>query len=164
MNQRDHPRPPAPSSPGGPGSPYLTTAEAAEYLRYQSTAGIRCAVRRGELVPAGAGPRGCHLFHREDLDTFARKRAQARGRKIRKRKRDGHEATQGHQETRPEEVSGSHPGHRPENRQAQGDPADQPRNRRGSSQPAKPATRSDPPAKPDSATDPYGLFALMAET
>ncbi len=30
---------------------YLTTAEAAAYLRYRTPAGIRAAVMRGELAP-----------------------------------------------------------------------------------------------------------------
>ena len=55
-------------------SPYLTTREAAEYLRYQSTAGIRQAVRRGQLVPIGRGPRNTHLFTRTALDGWVRAR------------------------------------------------------------------------------------------
>lgn len=55
-------------------SPYLTTREAAEYLRYKSTAGIRQLVRRGELRPAGIGPNRCHLFTRKELDAFVKRR------------------------------------------------------------------------------------------
>ena len=53
-------------------SPYLTTAEAAAYLRFRSTSGVRSAVARGELIPSlsGAGPRGGHLFLRQYLDRF----------------------------------------------------------------------------------------------
>src|SRR5262249_24372241 len=40
----------------------LTTAEAASYLRFRSTSGIRTAVYRGELHPVGAGPKCCHMF------------------------------------------------------------------------------------------------------
>ena len=46
---------------------YITTAEAAVYLRYRTPAGIRAAVARGELKPAGRGPRGCQLFTRDTL-------------------------------------------------------------------------------------------------
>ena len=52
----------------------FTTADAATYLGYKTTSGIRYAVRRGELVPFGAGPRNTHLFTREQLDEFARRR------------------------------------------------------------------------------------------
>ena len=62
--------------------PYLTSAEAASYLRYHGASGIRAAVRRGELVPDGAGPRDTHLFTRETLDSFVRKRAQSLGRLV----------------------------------------------------------------------------------
>ena len=37
---------------------YLTAAEAAEVLGYQTAAGIRECVRRGELKPDGRGARG----------------------------------------------------------------------------------------------------------
>ena len=40
----------------------LTTAEAASYLRFRSTSGIRTAVYRGELRPIGAEPKCCHMF------------------------------------------------------------------------------------------------------
>src|SRR5262249_51774101 len=58
--------------------PYLTTEEARVYLRFQTTSGIRTAVMRGELVPAGAGPRGTHLFTREELDRWVRVRGSSR--------------------------------------------------------------------------------------
>ena len=61
-------------------SPYLTTREAAAYLRYRSTAGIRQLVRRGLLTPAGRGPRGTHLFTRAQLDAFVRQRNTAHSR------------------------------------------------------------------------------------
>ncbi|MDQ3370154.1 MAG: helix-turn-helix domain-containing protein, partial [Myxococcota bacterium] len=63
---------PARSSPH---LPYLTTAEAAVYLRYRTASGIRTAVARGELTPTGAGPKGSHLFHHAELDRFAAARA-----------------------------------------------------------------------------------------
>jgi hypothetical protein len=50
---------------------YMTTTEAADYLRYHTSGGIRMAVRRGWLVAAGRGPRNVLLFRREDLDAFA---------------------------------------------------------------------------------------------
>jgi len=59
-------------------SPYLTTKEAAAYLRFESTSAIRNRVMRGELVPAGAGPYGTHMFLREELDRFVRDRAAPR--------------------------------------------------------------------------------------
>src|SRR5262252_245808 len=46
----------------------LTTAEAAVYLRFRSTSGIRTAVYRGELRPIGAGPKCCHMFTVDELD------------------------------------------------------------------------------------------------
>ena len=51
-------------------SPFLTTAEAAAYLRFKTTSGVRMAVRRGELRPAGRGPRGVFLFTIPELDRF----------------------------------------------------------------------------------------------
>jgi len=54
----------------GIGSPYLTTREAADYLRYRTTSGIRMAVLRGELRPAGKGARGALLFTVQELDRF----------------------------------------------------------------------------------------------
>jgi len=51
-------------------SPYLTSREAAGYLRFRNASGIRTLVMRGELVPDGAGPRGTHLFLRGTLDRF----------------------------------------------------------------------------------------------
>jgi len=56
-------------------SPYLTIDEAAIYLRYNSTSGLRMAIRRGWLKPAGQrGPGGCLLFRKEDLDRFVLER------------------------------------------------------------------------------------------
>ena len=56
--------PPAPTE-----SPYLTTREAAEYLRYKASSAIRVLKMRGLLVPAGR--RGAtDLYRREDLDAF----------------------------------------------------------------------------------------------
>ena len=51
-------------------SPFYTTEEAAAYLHFATTSGIRCAVHRGELHPAGVGPHGTLLFVREELDRF----------------------------------------------------------------------------------------------
>jgi hypothetical protein len=55
-------------------SPYLTTKEAAEYLRFESPSAIRNLVMKGELMPAGAGPNGTHMFVREELDRWVRDR------------------------------------------------------------------------------------------
>src|ERR1700710_2954094 len=54
---------------------YMTTAEAARYLRFRSTSGIRTAVLRGELHPAGAGRKCCHLFTVDELNRFVSARA-----------------------------------------------------------------------------------------
>ena len=51
-------------------APLLTTREAADYLRFRSTSGIRTAVMRGELRPCGAGPKCCHMFNVAELDRF----------------------------------------------------------------------------------------------
>ena len=51
-------------------SPYLTTAEAAVYLRFRSTSGIRSLVARGELHPIGRGPRQTLLFTPVELDRW----------------------------------------------------------------------------------------------
>jgi hypothetical protein len=56
-------------------SPYLTTAEAAAFLRYRGASGIRTAMKRGEIRPAGRGPRGTHMFTTEELTRFVRDRA-----------------------------------------------------------------------------------------
>ena len=50
--------------------PLLTTRDAAAYLRFRSTSGIRTAVMRGELVPCGGGPKACHMFTVAELDRF----------------------------------------------------------------------------------------------
>lgn len=55
----------------------LNTSEAALYLGYKTTSGIRQAVRRGELRPYGRGARSCLLFLTEELDRFAQVRAMA---------------------------------------------------------------------------------------
>jgi hypothetical protein len=55
--------------------PLLTTRDAAAYLRFRSTSGIRTAVMRGELRPCGAGPKACHMFTVEELDRFVAGRA-----------------------------------------------------------------------------------------
>src|SRR5690348_14867726 len=60
-------------------SPYLTTAEAAKYLRFNSTSAIRSLVSRGELSPSGAGPKGTLLFRVEELDRFVQARIRRRG-------------------------------------------------------------------------------------
>src|SRR6266545_4999058 len=61
-----------------PASPYLTAAEAATYLRFRSSSGIRTAVWRGELQPSGIGPKGAHMFRVEDLDCFLEDRLRRR--------------------------------------------------------------------------------------
>lgn len=53
-----------------PYPPLLTTRDAADYLRFRSTSGIRTAVMRGELKPCGAGPKACHMFTVAELDRF----------------------------------------------------------------------------------------------
>ena len=59
----------APRSCGGFSSPYLTTAEAATYLRYRSASSIRTLKMKGLLRPAGR--RGnVDLYRRDDLDRF----------------------------------------------------------------------------------------------
>ena len=55
--------------------PLLTTRDAANYLRFRSTSGIRTAVMRGELRPCGAGPKACHMFNIAELDRFVAGRA-----------------------------------------------------------------------------------------
>src|SRR5579871_7000665 len=50
-------------------SPYLTTAEAAAYLRYHSPSAVRTLKMKGLLRPAGR--RGCtDLYRIDDLDHF----------------------------------------------------------------------------------------------
>ena len=51
-------------------TPLLSTRDAAAYLRFKSTSGIRTAVMRGELRPCGAGPKACHMFTVAELDRF----------------------------------------------------------------------------------------------
>src|SRR5689334_5436655 len=60
------------------GSPFLTTDEAARFLRYRSASGIRNAVARGDLRPAGMGARGTHLFTVDELVRFAADRGGVR--------------------------------------------------------------------------------------
>ena len=57
-------------------SPYLTTAEAAEYLRYQSPSAIRTLKLRGLLRPAGRRG-GTDLYRQADLDHFVAQGASA---------------------------------------------------------------------------------------
>jgi excisionase family DNA binding protein len=54
--------------PAGPASPYLTSAEAAEYLRCSSKQRIYDLVHRGALVPRRDGAR--LLLHRDQLDEY----------------------------------------------------------------------------------------------
>ncbi len=60
-------------------SPYLTTREAATYLRFGTTSAIRTLVWRGELRPSGAGSNGVLLFRIEELDRFVHERLRRRG-------------------------------------------------------------------------------------
>ncbi len=53
----------------------LNTAEAAEYLRFRSTSGIRNAVARGQLRPIGAGAKRSHLVTVDELHRFVSERA-----------------------------------------------------------------------------------------
>ena len=63
-------------------SPYLTSREAADYLRFRNASGIRTVVMRGELVPDGSGPRGTHLFLRGTLDRFILARSASKMRRL----------------------------------------------------------------------------------
>ncbi|MBT9560996.1 MAG: helix-turn-helix domain-containing protein [Myxococcales bacterium] len=54
-------------------SPYLTTDEAAQYLRLSGGSSVRALVQRGLLAPSGrVGTRGAYLFLRAELDRFLR--------------------------------------------------------------------------------------------
>lgn len=55
-------------------SPYLTTAEAADYLRYQSPSAVRTLKMKGLLRPAGRRG-GTDLYRVDDLDHFVSSRA-----------------------------------------------------------------------------------------
>ena len=104
-------------------APYLTSAEAAEYLRYRSASGIREAVRRMELIPDGAGPRGTHLFARETLDLFARGRAESKGRLVCREvplKGTNENDTQRHREASEEQIRDPREGDVPAHRKAKG--------------------------------------------
>ncbi|MFH1689730.1 MAG: helix-turn-helix domain-containing protein [Candidatus Eisenbacteria bacterium] len=59
---------------------YLSCDEAAAYLRYNSTSGVRQTVRRGELHPIGRGARGTLMFTQAELDRFMRERLKNRRR------------------------------------------------------------------------------------
>src|SRR5437868_10715644 len=50
-------------------SPYLTTSEAAEYLRFKSPSAVRTLKMRGHLRPAGRRG-GTDLYRRDDLDRY----------------------------------------------------------------------------------------------
>src|SRR5688572_8922999 len=50
-------------------TPFLTTAEAAEYLRYRSASAVRTLKMLGKLRPAGRRGK-IDLYRREDLDRF----------------------------------------------------------------------------------------------
>ena len=55
-------------------SPYLTTSEAAAYLRLAGRSSINSLVRRGELIPDGRrGRRGTWLFLRKTLDAWTKR-------------------------------------------------------------------------------------------
>jgi hypothetical protein len=63
-------------------SPYLTTAEAADYLRYRSASAVRTLKLRGLLCPAGK--RGTtDLYRLEDLDRFVTRASGMHGRRAR---------------------------------------------------------------------------------
>lgn len=54
-------------------STYLTTAEAASYLRYKSASAVRNLIQRGELKPTRRrGENGPYLFQEEELDRWLR--------------------------------------------------------------------------------------------
>ena len=51
---------------------WLTTQEAARYLRFAGPSSIRAAIRRGWLEPDGRnGPRASYMFRVETLDAYA---------------------------------------------------------------------------------------------
>jgi len=62
--------------------PFLTTREAATYLGFRSTSAVRNLVSRSELLPAGAGGHGVHLFTTAELERFVVARALRYGRKL----------------------------------------------------------------------------------
>ena len=100
-----------PGWPAVPGlatrEPLLTTWEAARYLRYRSSSGIRTAVARGELRPHGAGPKGCHLFTLAELERFVAARA---ARYVRRRHgAHGDRKDASHEERHADPVSGGAP-------------------------------------------------------
>jgi hypothetical protein len=107
-----------PAPPDG----YLTTNEAAGFLRFRSPSGIRTAVMRGELQPAGVGPRGSLLFKREDLDRFVRARhARHQGRLARSgRSNDATDALSGNHEDRRKHLSDPRAGERSAHWKAKG--------------------------------------------
>lgn len=55
----------------------LTIAEAAEYLGYRTTAGVRGLVKKQLLRPCGRGARDQHLFELAELDRYTRDRGLA---------------------------------------------------------------------------------------
>ena len=56
-------------------SSFLTTSEAAAYLRFRTQGGVRQLVMRGAIKPFGRGPNGTHMFRREELDRWMASRA-----------------------------------------------------------------------------------------
>jgi hypothetical protein len=113
-------------------SPLLTTAEAASYLRFRTASGIRTIVARGELIPLGAGPKGSHLFTREELDRFAVARAARYARpclgtgdrKALPREEQATHTLSGRVPPRPGDVLDPREGGRPSHGQKQGDRSD----------------------------------------
>ena len=51
---------------------WLTTQEAARYLRFAGPSAIRAAIRRGWLEPDGRnGPRASYMYRAETVDAYA---------------------------------------------------------------------------------------------
>ena len=155
-----------PMQPGE--SPYLTTAEAAAYLRFRTAAGVRAAVRRGDLVPCGIGPRGTYLFLQAELDRFIGRQGHFRARLVTSgstrvaNEQQQHELSRNHQ-TGEESIRSPGEGHGPEDRQAKGRQAHMERkhSRRARLAAAAPR-RAERQRDETGARDPWGLRAILA--
>src|ERR1044071_7828659 len=150
----------------------LTTAEAAAYLRFRSSSGIRTAVLRGELRPVGAGAKRSHLFTVAELDRFVSARATryARGRlgtpgdrMERSCARQGTETVSGRVSPRPGDILDPCEGGRPAHGQEQGDRSgsrrgNRPRGR-AEARPAHQRGQADGSASPEGAG--WGIRAIV---
>src|ERR1043166_1748432 len=150
----------------------LTTAEAAAYLRFRSSSGIRTAVMRGELHPVGAGAKRSHLFTVAELDRFVSARAARypRGRlgtpgdrMERSCERQGTDTLSGRVLPRPGDVLDPCEGGRPAHGQEQGDRSgsrrgDRPRGRAEAPRPHR-RGQADGSASPEGAG--WGIRAIV---